>query len=96
MFCRHTSARRPHDQSVHQEIGLIDVFQRPGILPDGGRQSVKSHRPAAELKDHGVQDHPVSCIQSEPVHVQGAQGIIRGFRGDDALIADLGEIADPL
>ena len=75
-FCDHTTTGRPLDEALHNEEGLIDLFDSTCILADGCGDSGDAHRTALELVDDGQQDLVVNLVQTVFVDVQGRQGYL--------------------
>ena len=98
MFIRlsgHTAPPGRAGEKAHlHEIGLIDIFQSDGLLIDGGRQSVQPYRPPAVIFNDAVKHPAIHGIQSQIVHLQGAERFVSHPSGDHAPSLDLSEITD--
>lgn len=93
---RDSSPRRPVDKPIFDQIGLIDLLDRPGILADRRRQRIQSHRAAGKLFHDRRQKQTVGLIQTVLIHFQKIQRERGDLPGDLSVIFHLGKIAYPL
>ena len=78
-----------------EEVGLVDVLDRVGLLADRRREGVHADRPAAELLDDGEEEAPVDLVEAVGVDLEEGEGVAGDGGGDGALGPDLGEVAHP-
>ena len=80
-------------QKAHlHEIRLVNVLQRDGLLVDGGRQRVKTHRPAAVVFNNAGQHTAIHRVKAEIVHLQRGKRRVRNALCDHTARHDLREI----
>src|SRR5262245_14134982 len=94
-FGRHAAPRGPLQESELQQVGLDDVLDRIGLLPDGRGERGQAHGPPAELVDHGRQDREIELVQALLVHLEQLETGAGHLGGHGPVVADLGEVADP-
>ena len=87
------AARRAVEEADLQQVGLVDVLDRVGLLADRGRQRVHAHRAAAELLDDREQQLAVDLVEAVGVDLEQRQRVVGHRRGDGAVGAHLGEVA---
>jgi len=90
----HAAARRAHEKAAHDEVGLVDVLQRVGLLAERHGKRLETDGPAVELLDDRLQDVSVELVEPLAVHLQQLQGSETDVVTDAPLMAYLGEVAD--
>lgn len=88
--------RRAHQQALLHEVRLVDVFQRVGVLRQGGRQRGQPHGAAAELHGQKLEDAVVHHVQAQRVDFEEAERLGGHVLVDDAVPAHLRPIAHAL
>ena len=88
--------RRTHQQALLHEVRLVDVFQRVGVLRQGGRQRGQPHGAAAELHGQKLEDAVVHHVQAQRVDFEEAERLGGHVLVDDAVPAHLRPIAHAL
>ena len=84
--------RRALDEPLLDEVGLVHLLERTGVLPDRDREVGEPRGASAEFLDEGRQDAHVHFVETVPVHVQGVQRPV-GDGGSDASVRfDFGEV----
>lgn len=58
-----TAPRGAGEQSFAYEEGFSDLLDRLALLPDGDGECGKSHRPAPEQFEQGLEYRPVETVQ---------------------------------
>src|SRR5256885_7821358 len=56
---RRATARSALDETLLEQVGLVDVLDRVLLLPDGDRERREADRAAAELRADRAEDLPV-------------------------------------
>ena len=79
-----------------QQVGLVDVLDRVGLLADGDGERGEPDRPAAELRADDVEDLAVEPVQALVVDLEQVERGVGGLGGDHAGGADLGVVAHAL
>ena len=82
-----------HDETALQEVGLVDVLERGGILPYGARQRTETNRTAAERLGERFQDADVHPIEAEFIDLEELEGLASGLEVDGAAAAHLRVVA---
>ena len=95
-LCGHPAARGPHQESLLEQIGLVDVLDRVGLLPHRHGQGREAHGPAAEFLADRREDVAVQAIEAGLVHLEQLEPVARHLLVDASCTAHLGEVADPL
>ena len=65
-----TALRRAHDEAALQEVGLVDVLERGGVLGDGARHGCEPHRAAAERRAERREDAHVHRVQAKGIDLK--------------------------
>ena len=73
----HTSAGSALDESLHDEIRLVNLLDSARILADGSGDGVDTHGTATEFVDDGEQYLVVGFVETEAVDIQCREGILR-------------------
>ena len=92
----HAAARRAHEEPLLEQVGLVDVLDRVGLLADRHRERRQAHRAAAELLADGAQDLAVEPVEPGRVDLEQVERLARHVRVDVAGAAHLGEVAHAL
>ena len=79
---RHPAPGRPLDQSLLEEVRLVGVLDRVGLLADALGQGRQPDRPTVEPPAQRVEDGPVDLVQTELVHPEQLEAL-RGRLGGD-------------
>src|SRR3990172_1447993 len=64
------AARRPGQEPKLDQVGLVDVLDRVGLLRDRGGNRLEADGAALKLLDDGPQDLVVNLVEAEGVDVQ--------------------------
>ena len=92
----HPPARRALEQALLQEVGLVDVLDRVGLLADRVGERRQPDRAAVEAHADRVEQLAVQAVEAEPVDLEQGEGLLGRVGGHDAGQAHLGEVAHPL
>src|SRR5713101_5839540 len=65
-----TTARRPRDESLLQQIGFVDVTNGVGFLADRRRQGLDPDRATVKLIDNRAQDGSVHLVKPAGINFQ--------------------------
>src|SRR5512133_4397144 len=99
VFVRATGGRAPAwgalQQAALQEIGLVDVLERVGLVVDGDGQGREADGTAGELRAYGGEDLAVEAVESQLVDLQHRQRRVGRRVVDRAGAAHLGPVAHP-
>jgi len=90
----HTPACGPNQEALLDEKGLDDIFERPALLPDGGRDAVDADGTSVEALDDGGQELAVESIESQGIDLQQVERRIGDALIDAAIRFHLGVVAD--
>src|SRR4051812_8929406 len=90
---RHAAPRGALEEPALEQVGLVDILDRVGLLAHRHRERRQPDGTAAELLADRRQDLAVEAVQAELVDVEHGQRRVRGARGDDAAVAHLGVVA---
>ena len=88
----HTSAGSALDESLHDEIRLVNLLDSAGILAEGRGDGVDTHGAATECVDDGEQYLVVGFGETEAVDIQCREGLLCFVVGDESGVVVLGEI----
>ena len=92
-FRHHSSARRALDEAFHDEIRLIDLLHRAGVLTDCRGDGGDAHRTALELVDNSEQDLVVYLVQTVLVDVERRQGDVGDLGVNPSRPSHLSEVS---
>ena len=81
------------EEAVLQEVRLVDVLDRVGLLADGRGEGVHARPAAAELLDDGEEEAAVHLVEAVGVDLEEGEGVAGDGDGDGAVGPDLGEVA---
>ena len=60
-----------------EQVGLVDVLDRVGLLADRGGERVHAHRAAAELLDDREEQPAVDLVEAVGVDLEQREGVAR-------------------
>src|SRR5438128_1066511 len=63
------------EEALLQEVGLVDVFHRLGLLPDGDGQGRQADGRAAEGAAEGGEDAAVDLVEAPLVDLEQPEGL---------------------
>src|SRR3954451_23481779 len=86
---RHAPARRAFEEAALQQVGLVDVLNRVGLLPDRHGERREADGTAAELLADRREDLAVEAVEAELVDVEHGQRRVGRARGDNPAVAHL-------
>lgn len=84
------------DESVHEEVRLVDVLDGAAVLAEGGRQGFDADRSAGKLVDDGHEVVPVILVEAELIDVEDIERHVGDLLGDAAIETDIREITHAL
>src|SRR2546423_460184 len=73
------------EKPLLQEVRLVDVFHRLGLLADGDGQGRQAHRGPAEGPAEGGEDAPVDLVETPVVDLEQPERVPGHVAGDDAV-----------
>ena len=88
--------RRTDDESLLQQIRLVDVFQGARIFGESRCQRGKPHGFAVETYREEFEDPVVGCIETERIDLEELEGLGCDLFGNRAIAAYLRPIAHAL
>ena len=94
--CDAAAAGRARQKALLQQIRLIDILERYGLLADRRRERLETDRSAVVKLDDAAQHPPISRIEPQLVHFEAQQRGIGDFFRDDTISAHLRIIAHAL
>ena len=86
------AARGAVDESVHEEVRLVDVLDGAAVLAEGGSQGFDADRAAGELVDDGHEVVPVVLVESELIDVEDVECHVGDLLGDTTVETDIREV----
>src|SRR5436853_1175648 len=89
------AAGRALEEALLDEVGLVEVFERPPVLTHGDGQRLDAGRAAVVVLDEGAQDLAIQVVEAELVHLQQDEGLLGGVEVDLLRPRHLGEVAHP-
>ena len=84
------------DESVHEEVRLVDVLDGAAVLAESGGQGFDADRSAGELIDDGHEVVPVVLVEAELIDVEDVERHVGDLLGDATVEADIREITHAL
>src|SRR5205823_4249111 len=66
------------EEALLNEIGLVEILERPSVLAHGHRQSLDAGRAAVIVLDKRGEDLAVQIVEAELVDLQKRQGLLGG------------------
>ncbi|CDN43722.1 hypothetical protein BN871_DJ_00040 [Paenibacillus sp. P22] len=91
-----TPSRSPLQEADLHEIRLVHILDRLAFLADRRCDRVQAYGAAAIVGDHRLQHLVVDPVESERIHRDQRQRLLGELVRNDAVAADLREIANPL
>src|SRR5581483_6936145 len=88
------AAGRPLQEAELQQVGLVDVLDRLGLLPERDRKRREPNRAAAEPLHDAAEELAVEPLESCAVHLEQGERLLRDGGRDRALVPHLGHVAD--
>src|SRR5690606_15637134 len=86
-------ARRPGHEAFLDQVRLVDLLDRAGVLAHGHGDGRDADGAALELLHQREQDAAVHLVEAGLVHVERVQGVVGEGARDAAVALDLGEVA---
>src|SRR5579859_5822455 len=87
------AARRALDEAELQQIRLVDVLDRVGLLAERNSERGQADRPAVELHDDRAQELTRLAVEPEGVHLEELERLARDVVRDRTLMAHLRDVA---
>ena len=87
------AARRARQKPDLQQIRLIDVLQRDGLLTDGRSQRLKAHWAAAVIFHDGGKHAAVNRVEAQMVNLKLTERVVGSLGRNHTVVADLCKIA---
>src|SRR5918999_1767818 len=79
----HAAARRALQEAELEQVRLVDVLDRVGLLPERDRERREPDGAAAELVRDGRQKLPVGPLEPDAVDLVELERLARDVEGDD-------------
>ena len=89
----HTAPDGALHESLLNEVGFDDVFERFAVLTQGACKVVDADGAACEFLHDGRHEAAVDGVKSDDVHIQKFQRRLCDFGGDLPVMAHLGKVA---
>ncbi len=90
------AARGALQEALLQEVGLVEILDRPAVLAHRRGDRLDPRRAAAVDLDQHREDPPVELVEAEVVHLEERQRLLRHREVDPRGVrVDLGEVAHP-
>src|SRR5437868_4817798 len=93
---RHAAAWRPLEVALLQQVWLVYVLDRLGVLAHGGGERLESDRSAAELVGDRAEETSIAVVETRVINLEGRERLARDRQRDVAVVPHLGVVADPL
>ena len=90
------SARGAVDESVHEEVRLVNVLDGAAVLAKGGGQGFDADRSAGKLIDDGHEVVSVVLVEAELIDVEDVERHVGDLLGDATVEADIREVTHTL
>src|ERR671937_51001 len=74
---QHPAAGSPLDETLLEEVRLVDVLERVGLLVERRRKRGQPHGAARELPADGLEERPVGTVEARLVDLQHAKRLVR-------------------
>ena len=87
-------ARRALQEAELEQVRLVHVLDRVGLLAERDRERREPDRAAAELVRDRPQELAVDALEAGLVHLEELERLPRDRERDDARVADLRDVAD--
>jgi len=88
-------ARGALEQPLLEQVGLVGVLDRVGLLTDALGERGEPDRAPREPPAQGVEDGPVHLVEAELVDAEQLEALDCRLAGDRPVAADLDEVPDP-
>src|SRR5213594_3070681 len=92
---RHTAAGGALEVALLQQVWLVHVLDRLGVLADRGGEGLQTDRTSAELVGDRAQQAAVALVESGVVHLERGERFARDREGDIAVVSYLRVIPYP-
>ena len=92
-LCGNTTARGSGNESFLQEVGLVDITDGVGFLPDRRSKGLDSARTAVELVDYRGENRAVHLVKATRIDLKQLRRAQGHFAGHHRQLIDLGKIA---
>ena len=89
----HPPARGPLEEPELQEVRLVDILDRVGLLAERDRERREPDGTAAELRRDRVEQLPVDPLEALLVDLEELECLLRDLGRDRALVPHLGDVA---
>ena len=86
-------ARSAFDESLFDEVRLIDILYRACVFSHRRSNRIESDRSAAELVDDGQKQFIINLVESEGIYIKRLQRIARYLQINRTVPFDLRKIA---
>src|SRR5438046_2116826 len=86
------AARRPLQEAELEQIRLVDVLDRVGLLAERDRKGGEPDRAAVESLHHRAQESAVDPLEPALVDLHQVERLARDRRRNGALVPDLGDV----
>ena len=90
----HAAARRALEEAELEQVRLVDVLDRVGLLAERDGERRQADRAALELERDRAQELAVGALEPLAVDLHQRQRLARDLVRDRALVAHLGDVAD--
>src|ERR687896_1357946 len=87
--------RRPLDEAELEEVGLVDVLDRVGLLAEGDRQRGEADGTAVELVEDGPEKLAVDPLEALAVHLEQRERFPGDCKRDHSVVSYLGHVPHP-
>ena len=88
-----TASRCTFDEAFLDQVRLINILYRSGVLAHSGGYGVQTDWSSAELVDDGGQELVIYLVQTEGVDIQGFESILGDVQIHSAIALDLCKVA---
>ena len=92
---RNSTARGPLQESLLNQIRLVEILQGTPLLTHGRGDCLDTGRASLVLLYEGSQDLTVELVETKFVDLEHLESLFGRVGGDRAISMDLGIIADP-
>src|ERR1700691_5204815 len=88
------AARCAREESLLQQVGLVNFLDGVGLLADRGRKALDANRTAVELVDDRAENRAIHLVESCRVYFEQLERGESDLPRDDRRFVDLREVAD--
>src|SRR5262249_35146230 len=85
--------RRALEEPLLDQVGLVEVLERPAVLTDSGGEGVEPGGTAVVVLDQGAEDLAVDLVEAVLVDLEEREATARGFAVDGLRPVHLREVA---